>query len=153
MVKEAVMQNKAQEYVFDADVADTEGIVYVNWMYARNLKGFLWMWRAFPRIGKMFQRADGLADIHVAMVSPFKVIVVSHWDNMQALHDAYRDPIHIDMMKWIYANPDALALGNETYGAPVSTRYFNADGGFARITDAKLGKKESFIKKTRNATA
>lgn len=127
-----IMQENQKRY-YDVDTRESEGIVYVNWLEARNLRGLLWMYRNMPSIRNFIMQSEGLVDVHVALVSYRKVLLVSYWESKAALHQAYKDQSHIEMMRYAFKYPDHLNLGNETYHAPFSTRYLNNAGGFAHI--------------------
>lgn len=119
--------------VYEVDVTRTEAIVFVNWIKARNLRGFMQMYRFIPGIYGMMRRAreHGLIDLHMAIAGPNELIVVSYWESAEALRDSYRDPFHVTMMRYTFRHPDDLILGNETYAQPTSTRYLNEAGGYA----------------------
>ncbi|MCA9912246.1 MAG: DUF4188 domain-containing protein [Anaerolineae bacterium] len=119
--------------IYQANSEPTEAIVFVNWMKARNLRGFINMYRLSWSVNQMMQRArkNGLFDARVAIVGPREVLVVSYWENEEALRASFRDKAHVEMMRYTYQYPDDLVLGNETYSRPFSTRYLNEAGGFA----------------------
>ncbi len=125
---------KNRERLYSIDTSDSEVVVYVNWMYARNLRGLWWMIRNIGNIGQFLRGSDGLLDVFVSMQAPHKMLLVSYWRDHDALMGAFRDKSHIEMMKYVYKNPDDLILGNETYNAPYSTRYINANEGLSHPT-------------------
>jgi len=69
--------------------------------------------------------------MRIAIVGPTEVLVVSYWENEEALRASFRDKAHVEMMRYTYQHPEDLVLGNETYSRPISTRYMNEPGGFA----------------------
>ncbi len=124
--------------VYEADAAPSDAIVFVNWIKARNLRGFLQMYRFAPAVNRMLQRArgQGLFDARVSIVSPTELLVVSYWENEDALRASFRDEAHVRMMRYTFQHPDDLILGNETYQQPISTRYVNEAGGYALVRPA-----------------
>jgi len=110
-----------------------EALVFVNWMKARNLRGFFGMYRLIPTIYAMLRRAKsyGLLESRLAIVGPREFVVISYWENEAALRAAFQDEGHVQMMRYIFKNHQDLDLGNETYTQPISTRYLNDAGGYS----------------------
>lgn len=132
--------------IYQANVEQTEAIVFVNWMKARNLRGFINMYRLSWSVNQMMQRArnNGLFDARIAIVGPTEVLVVSYWENEEALRASFRDKAHVEMMRYTYQHPEDLVLGNETYSRPFSTRYMNEPGGFALAQPDNIPAPERF---------
>lgn len=123
-------KNNIKERFYAANTEDNPTVTFVNWLTARNVRGLIWFIRNAPKIRNWLHEQDGMLYLHLAFKSPRSVLLVSYWRDQEALRNSFRSPYHIEMMRYIYANQDDLALGNETFGTPTYTNYLNAEEGY-----------------------
>ncbi len=135
-----------QRYIH-VDLTDNQGVLYVNSLRPRNLRGLWWFIRTMKTIGDVIARAEGCIEYKITLASSMEVIVISYWENHDALNNAYKDPAHIAMMRHTFQHIDDFALANETFSAPITTRYLNRRTGFARAANAERWTEREFYER------
>jgi len=111
---------------------DPQAIVFVNGIKARNMRGFMYMWRNLNQFRNSPAEAEGCTDIKAGIVGPNEFVVVSYWESAEALRQYFKAEAHRHMMKHFYHHPDDLELYNETYH-PSSAGKYNAVHGLATV--------------------
>jgi hypothetical protein len=120
-----------RERYFEVDLSEPTAVVYFNGMICHNLRALAWMWRHIPRVVRLARATEGLIQIKPGLTGPREMHLMSYWRDEAALRGFYTHPEHVAMMRLTFENPDWFTLYNETYSAPVSTRYWNAPDGYA----------------------
>ena len=119
--------------ILGVDLPDEpQAIVFVNGVKARNLRGWMYMWRNLNVLRKSPAEADGCMDVKAGIVGPNEFVVVSYWQSNDALRGYFKSEVHRKMMKHFYHYPDDLDLYNETYH-PTSAGKYNAEHGMAKV--------------------
>ncbi len=125
------MKDKIKPYYIEIDPS---WVVFVNGFKAKSFMGFIWLWFSLLSIIKTTKNARGCSLSIPAVVSPLEVIMISYWDNKTSLNEFVRSKPHMKFMHFVYRNPNALSLFNETYQPDKSGLYFNSPMGMSKIT-------------------
>ena len=118
---------------------DSEVVVFLNGIKALNLKGFFWLWQQI--FTTSVEEDSGCIETKLSICGSLQeAVIVSYWRDEASLMQFFRSPLHRQMMKnmnsFIAANPEAIAVYNETYRPLRSGRYFNEPQGLAKIYPA-----------------
>jgi heme-degrading monooxygenase HmoA len=113
-------------------------VVFYNGIKALNLKGFWWLWKQILTGNQIAARqAKGCKEAKIAICSPKEVVIVSYWEDEASLREFFHSPLHRQMMKSmreiIVAEPNAIAVFNETHRPLRSGKYINEPQGLAKI--------------------
>lgn len=112
---------------------EPEAIVFVNGLLARDISGFLWMWKNLVWIRRATVEAKGCVQVKAGVCSPNEVVVVSYWNSREDLKAFFRQESHQQMMQFVIKKPESLCLYNETYSPSHSGKYINEPHGMALI--------------------
>ncbi|ASZ11714.1 hypothetical protein KTO58_16365 [Chitinophaga pendula] len=124
--------------VYEVDVTNGESVVFVNSIRARNLVGFLWLWRRLPRMIRSIRREPGAYECIPALVSPWQVVMVSYWYSSRELGGYYRGEAHVEWTAFLGKHPQSLAMFFEQFPARHSGKYVNGTFGLGRNFRRKM---------------
>lgn len=109
--------------------------VFVNGIVARNLSGFLWLWRHLLSFRRALKKAPGCRQVKAGIVSFNELVLVSYWDSKGDLDNFFKSAAHRPWMQYISKHPKALSLYNETHSATQSGRYLGKPHGLGLYHD------------------
>lgn len=111
----------------------SNAIFFVNGIIARNFKGWLWLMRNLFWIRQSVKKSAGCIQSKSGLCNIKEVVMISYWQDEEALKLFFKSPEHRTMMKYFSQNPNSLSLYNETYKPHVSGKYTNEPNGLALL--------------------
>lgn len=115
-----------------------QAIVFVYGIKAKNVSGWLYMWRNLNQFRRSPMQIEGCIDLKAGIVAPTEFVVVTYWRDADALKAYFQSEKHREMMKYFYHNADNIELYNETY-SPSKPGKYNAAHGIAKIYPLTAG--------------
>ena len=112
---------------------ETEAVTFVNGMEARDLTGFLWMWKNMNWIKTVTVEAEGCVQVKAGLCGPKELVMVSYWRSEKSLKEFFRGKAHQQMMQFVAKNPLSLCLYNEIYQRPTVGKYLHEPQGMAKL--------------------
>lgn len=125
------MKEKIKPYQIEVNPS---WVVFINGFKANNLFGFIWLWFSLFSIIRNTGKAKGCGLAIPAVVSPIEVVMISYWNDKISLKEFAKSKHHKRYMQFVYQNPKALSLFNETFEPQQSGLYFNKPMGMSKLT-------------------
>ena len=121
-----------------------EAIVFVIGMLARNITGWLWMWRQMNSQLQSVRRATGCVQVKGGIVGPNELLMVVYWKDTESMRAYFKSPQHLDYMSFLVKHPESLTLWNETYQPTKSGMYLHEPHGLSQIYERSGYRKSEF---------
>jgi len=106
-----------------------EAIVFVIGMLARNITGWLWMWRQMNPQLQSVRRAPGCVQVKGGIVGPNELLMVVYWKDAESMRAYFKSAEHLTYMRFLVKHPESLTLWNETYQPAKSGMYLHEPHG------------------------
>jgi len=120
--------------IYQIDLPEqSEAVVFVNGILARDRAGFFWMWKNVFWIRSATAKAEGCVQVKTGICGPNEVVMVSYWRSEDDLKQFFRGEAHRQMMQFVMQNPNSLCLYNETYRPQYSGKYSHEPQGMAKL--------------------
>ena len=120
--------------IYQIDLPEqSEAVVFVNGILARDRAGFFWMWKNVFWIRSATAKAEGCVQVKTGICAPNEVVMVSYWRSEDDLKQFFRGEAHRQMMQFVMQNPNSLCLYNETYRPQYSGKYSHEPQGMATL--------------------
>jgi heme-degrading monooxygenase HmoA len=120
--------------IYQIDLPEqSEAVVFVNGILARDRAGFFWMWKNVFWIRSATAKAEGCVQVKTGICGPNEVVMVSYWRSEDDLKQFFRGEAHRQMMQFVMQNPNSLCLYNETYRPQYSGKYSHEPQGMATL--------------------
>lgn len=136
------MSYKTHQYL-TAIPDQPEAIVMITTMRARTFAGFRFMWAGAMSQPKTVAAAPGCVQVKACIISPRELMMVSYWQNRESLMAFFRSQAHIEWMRYVTSQPDALNLAAEMYSPQRPGMYLHEPQGMALLYDKATGGKSA----------
>lgn len=110
-----------------------EAVIVVLGMLARNLTGWLWMWRQLNPQLQSVKRAPGCVQAKGGIVGPNELLMVAYWKDAESMRAYFKSADHLTYIRFLSKNPESLTLWNETYQPAKSGMYLHEPHGLPLI--------------------